>query len=138
MKEFMASSGLNESSSDHYESQRRVAGPSNHPQTSATGDASLHAEGTVPGAQPPVEIAGIKQRRSQESAAGVAAVVETMRFAWGRMGVTRGTQALLQGTRRMVLTVKAAPGQARTSDDTSPNFARAEPKRFLTRELAGE
>ena len=61
-----------------------------------TNNISLHAEGTVPGAQPPVEIAGAQQREQHGSAGGVASVVQTMRYVWGRMGITRGTQALLQ------------------------------------------
>jgi hypothetical protein len=90
----MASRGLSESSSDHYE--RRETGALDQSGTPPAKGASLHAEGTVPGAQSPIEIAGTKQRERHKSAAGVPAVVQTLRYVWGRMGVTRGTQALLQ------------------------------------------
>jgi molybdopterin-dependent oxidoreductase alpha subunit len=89
----MASGGGNESSSDHFEG-REFSGPP--PESSPAGDASWHAEGTVPGAQPPVDNTQTEQRYGHRSAAGVEAVVQTMRYVWGRMGVVRGTQALLQ------------------------------------------
>jgi molybdopterin-dependent oxidoreductase alpha subunit len=90
----MAFRGVSESSSDHYE--RRETGALGRSQSLEVKDPSLHAEGTVPGAQPPVEIEGTKQREHHGSAGGVPAVVETARFVWGRMGVIRGTQAMLQ------------------------------------------
>jgi molybdopterin-dependent oxidoreductase alpha subunit len=89
----MAASGTSGSASDHYERRETDALSQSEP---VAQDISLHAEGTVPGAQPPVEVAGAKQREHQGSAAGVAAVVQTMRYVWGRMGITRGIQALLQ------------------------------------------
>ncbi len=90
----MASRGLNESSSDHYE--RRDTGASRQPESPTAKETSMQPEGTVPGAQAPVEIAGTQQHAGHKSAAGVAAVIQTMRYVWGRMGITRGTQALLQ------------------------------------------
>ncbi|MBV9644006.1 MAG: FdhF/YdeP family oxidoreductase [Verrucomicrobia bacterium] len=56
----------------------------------------MHPEGAIPGAQPPIDIAGIKLRERHGSAAGLAAIVATMRYVWGGMGIARGTQALLQ------------------------------------------
>lgn len=90
----MASEGLSESSADHFE--RRETGLFDQSKPPPPKDASLHAEGTVPGAQPPVEIERTRQRERHGSAAGVTAVIQTMRYVWGRMGLTRGTQALLQ------------------------------------------
>jgi molybdopterin-dependent oxidoreductase alpha subunit len=92
-KDFMASQG-GASSSDHYE--RREIGAPDESKPLSPKDVSLHAEGTVPGAQGPVETAGTKQLEGHKSAAGAAAVVQTMRYVWGRMGIMRGTQALLQ------------------------------------------
>jgi molybdopterin-dependent oxidoreductase alpha subunit len=56
---------------------------------------SLHTDAVTPGAQPPVETAGTEQGKRHEIAAGLPAVNQTLRFAWGRMGVVKGTQALL-------------------------------------------
>jgi molybdopterin-dependent oxidoreductase alpha subunit len=90
----MASRGLSESSPDHYE--RRETGALDQSEARPGKDLSSHAEGTVPGAQPPIEVAGTKQRKRDESAAGARSVVQTLRYVWGRMGVIQGTQALLQ------------------------------------------
>jgi molybdopterin-dependent oxidoreductase alpha subunit len=61
----------------------------------AGSDQGLAPDGSVPGAQPPVETNPVKQTRRQEAAAGIPAIVETMRYVMGRMGVARGTLALL-------------------------------------------
>jgi molybdopterin-dependent oxidoreductase alpha subunit len=90
----MASRGLNESSADHLES--RGEGPLDQPDLPAADETSLHAEEGVPGSQPPVETKGIKQRERHRSAAGIPAVLQTLRYVWGRMGIGLGTQALLQ------------------------------------------
>src|SRR6516164_9223751 len=56
----------------------------------------LHTEGTIAGAQAPIEVGGIKVGKSHMSAAGVEGVRQSLRYVWGRMGVTRGTRALLK------------------------------------------
>ncbi|HZC37033.1 MAG TPA: FdhF/YdeP family oxidoreductase [Chthoniobacterales bacterium] len=53
-------------------------------------------EGSVPGAQPPIELEAARQTRRREAAAGISATVETARYVLRRMGVTRGVSALLQ------------------------------------------
>jgi molybdopterin-dependent oxidoreductase alpha subunit len=57
---------------------------------------SLHTETITPGAQPPVETQGIHQGKRREIAAGLPGVEEAVRYAWGRMGIVKGTQALMQ------------------------------------------
>src|SRR6516225_7975671 len=56
----------------------------------------LHTEGTIAGAQVPVEVKGTKLGKPHMSAAGIAGVRQSLRYVWGRMGVTRGTRALLK------------------------------------------
>src|SRR6202011_6327103 len=56
----------------------------------------LHTEETTPGAQPPIEIDGIKLGKPHTSAAGVEGVRQSLRYVWGRMGVVEGTKALLK------------------------------------------
>jgi molybdopterin-dependent oxidoreductase alpha subunit len=56
----------------------------------------LHTEGTVPGAQNPVEVDGTRLGKPHTSAAGIEGVRQSLRYAWGRMGVVKGTQALLK------------------------------------------
>jgi molybdopterin-dependent oxidoreductase alpha subunit len=67
----------------------------NQPERPST-ERSLHTDGITPGAQPPIETTGIHQGKRREIAAGLPAVEQTLRYAWGRMGVVKGTQALLQ------------------------------------------
>ena len=56
----------------------------------------LHTEATIPGAQGPVEIDGLKLGKPHTSAAGIEGVRQSLRYVWGRMGITRGTKALLK------------------------------------------
>jgi molybdopterin-dependent oxidoreductase alpha subunit len=51
---------------------------------------------SVPGAQAPIETEGVSQRRRHPVAGGLPAIYQAMRYAWGKMGVARGTQTLLQ------------------------------------------
>jgi molybdopterin-dependent oxidoreductase alpha subunit len=69
------------------------AGTSNH-QGRSTSNRHEQAKGTVAGAQPPADEAIQKERT--EVAAGIPAVIETLRFAWGKMGLIRGTKELLE------------------------------------------
>src|SRR5215471_20215710 len=59
------------------------------------GSALVAAE-SVPGAQGPIEVEEIKLGKSHATAAGVEGVRQSLRYAWGRMGVVRGTQTLLK------------------------------------------
>ena len=59
-------------------------------------DRDLAPSGSVPGAQPPVETDPAKQRRRQETAAGIPAIIRTLRYVMGRMGIARGTSALFE------------------------------------------
>src|SRR5260370_33812443 len=59
-------------------------------------NASLHTEETTPGAQPPIEIDGIKLGKPHTSAAGVEGVRQSLRYVWRRMGVAEGTKAHLK------------------------------------------
>jgi molybdopterin-dependent oxidoreductase alpha subunit len=56
----------------------------------------LKPDGTVPGAQPPIETDPVKQAKRSETAAGIPAIVQTMRYVMGRMGIVRGASALLE------------------------------------------
>jgi molybdopterin-dependent oxidoreductase alpha subunit len=56
----------------------------------------LHTEGTTAGAQAPIEVDDIKLGKSHMCAAGIEGVRQSLRYVWGRMGVTRGTRALLK------------------------------------------
>jgi molybdopterin-dependent oxidoreductase alpha subunit len=58
-------------------------------------DRNLAPSGSVPGAQPPIETNLAEQAKRHETAAGFPAIVETVRYVMGRMGVARGTLALL-------------------------------------------
>jgi molybdopterin-dependent oxidoreductase alpha subunit len=90
----MASRGSGESSTDYFENQGD--GPLDQSDLPAANETFLHPEEGVPGSQPPIDTKGIKQRERHASAAGIPAIVQTFRYVWGRMGVARGTQALLQ------------------------------------------
>src|ERR1700730_3315485 len=68
--------------------------PSSPPEDQDNG--FLHTEETTPGAQPPIEIDGIKLGKPHTSAAGVEGVRQSLRYVWGRMGVVEGTKALLK------------------------------------------
>ncbi len=72
-------------------------GPDSTPSTpgSASSLTPPTAEFT-PGAQPPIETAGTKIGASSSAAAGLKAVLNTAIFAWGQMGVARGTSSLLK------------------------------------------
>ena len=56
----------------------------------------LHTEGTIAGAQAPVEVGNVKLGKPHMSAAGIEGVRQSLRYVWGRMGVARGTGALLK------------------------------------------
>jgi len=63
----------------------------------AIADSSLlHTEGTIAGAQAPVEVGNVKLGKPHMSAAGIEGVRQSLRYVWGRMGVARGTGALLK------------------------------------------
>src|SRR5258708_39977615 len=59
-------------------------------------DRDLAPSGSVPGAQPPGETDPAKQRRRHETAAGIPAIIQTLRYVMGRMGIARGTSALFE------------------------------------------
>lgn len=59
-------------------------------------DSDLAPAGSVPGAQAPIETDPARQTKRQETAAGIPAIVQTMRYVMGRMGVARGTSALFE------------------------------------------
>jgi molybdopterin-dependent oxidoreductase alpha subunit len=59
-------------------------------------DRDLAPGGSVPGAQPPVETDPARQKRRHETAAGIPAVIQTMRYVMGRMGIARGTSTLFE------------------------------------------
>ena len=50
----------------------------------------------VPGAQPPIETEGTRLGKSSQAAAGMKAVINTFTYAWGQMGLARGTSSLLK------------------------------------------
>src|SRR5260221_11094731 len=50
----------------------------------------------VPGAQPPIETDPVRQTKRHETAAGFPAIVRTVRYVTGRMGVARGASALFE------------------------------------------
>src|SRR6516164_2876249 len=56
----------------------------------------LHTEGKNAGAQASVEVDHNKLGKPHKSAAGIERVRQSLRYVWGRMGVTRGTGALLK------------------------------------------
>ena len=58
-------------------------------------DRDLAPAGSVPGAQPPTETDPAQQAKRYEIAAGIPAIVQTVRYVMGRMGLVRGTSALL-------------------------------------------
>ena len=90
----LTSRGSGAPSADHFE--RPEISPLGRSESAPAKGSSMHPEGAIPGAQPPIDIAGIKLRERHGSAAGLAAIVATMRYVWGGMGIARGTQALLQ------------------------------------------
>src|SRR3981189_1729461 len=62
----------------------------------ASNQEPFSASELTPGAQPPVESNEVRQGHSHDSAAGLAAIFQTLRFTWGRMGQIRGSQALIE------------------------------------------
>jgi molybdopterin-dependent oxidoreductase alpha subunit len=62
----------------------------------ASNQEPFSASELTPGAQPPVESNDVRQGHPHDSAAGLAAIFQTLRFTWGRMGPIRGTQALIE------------------------------------------
>jgi molybdopterin-dependent oxidoreductase alpha subunit len=79
------------SSSNHArtEEAKRHPGP-------GRSDLDLAPEGSVPGAQPPIEAGSARQAKRHQTAGGIAAIVQTIRYVMGRMGIVRGTSALLK------------------------------------------
>lgn len=67
-----------------------------HPEPEIHDPSLLYTEGTVPGAQNPVEVDGTRLGKPHKSAAGIEGVRQSLRYAWGRMGVVKGTKALLK------------------------------------------
>ncbi|HEY0376348.1 MAG TPA: FdhF/YdeP family oxidoreductase [Pyrinomonadaceae bacterium] len=65
----------------------------------AGGDASEKVEhesaAHLPSAQPPVETYGIEVKQAGHAAGGIPAVVQTVKHAWGEMGVGRSLKTLL-------------------------------------------
>ena len=57
-------------------------------------DRGLAPDGSVPGAQPPIETDPLKQAKRHETAGGIPAIIQTVRYVMTRMGVVRGTSAL--------------------------------------------
>jgi molybdopterin-dependent oxidoreductase alpha subunit len=66
------------------------------PGSGSAPDRDLFPEGSVPGAQPPAEAIPTTQAKRQNVAGGVTAVISAMRYIMGRMGLIRGTSALLR------------------------------------------
>ncbi|HEY0386443.1 MAG TPA: FdhF/YdeP family oxidoreductase, partial [Pyrinomonadaceae bacterium] len=75
-----------------------VAAPDNASAlTSAHDDAEFAESERGPmSAQPPEELTGIKLEPVGKIAGGIPAIISTMKFAWGEMGVVRGTRTMLQ------------------------------------------
>ncbi len=63
---------------------------------SAKSATSLEPQPHTPGAQTPIETDGTKFGAASAAAAGLKAVMGTGTFAWGQMGVIRGTEAMLK------------------------------------------
>ena len=63
---------------------------------SAASATSLDPQPHTPGAQPPIETDGTKFGTASAAAAGLKAVIGTGAFAWGQMGVVRGTETMLK------------------------------------------
>lgn len=59
-------------------------------------DRGLAPDGSVPGAQPPIETDPLKQAKRHETAGGIPAIIQTVRYVMTRMGVVRGTSALFE------------------------------------------
>src|SRR6266404_363590 len=74
----------------------RTSGDPVQPGQEPADQSLLHTEGTIPGAQTPVEVEGIRLGKAHTSAAGIEGVKQSLRYVWGRMGVLRGTRALLK------------------------------------------
>src|ERR1700737_4633611 len=54
------------------------------------------ASESTPGAQPPIETVNTRQGHPHDAAAGLAAIYQTFRFTWSRMGPLRASQALIE------------------------------------------
>ncbi len=59
-------------------------------------DPNLAADGSVPGAEPPDDTASVHRGHRYTVAAGLPAVLQTLRYVWGNMGLVEGTQSLLR------------------------------------------
>jgi molybdopterin-dependent oxidoreductase alpha subunit len=57
---------------------------------------SASFEGAATPAQPPVEIDDLTVKQPSAVAGGVPAVISALKYAWGEVGVVRGTRALLK------------------------------------------
>jgi hypothetical protein len=66
-----------------------------HSRPGSSSDRDLAPEGSVPGAQAPIEADPAQQAKRHETAGGLPAIVQTVRYVMGRMGIVRGTSALL-------------------------------------------
>jgi molybdopterin-dependent oxidoreductase alpha subunit len=67
-----------------------------HPPEENGSNRDLLSDGSVHGAQPPIETDPAKQAKRHHIAGGIPAILQTVRYVMGRMGVARGTSALLE------------------------------------------
>jgi molybdopterin-dependent oxidoreductase alpha subunit len=65
-----------------------TAAPSQDAEVTGSDNAQLRA-------QPPEDLTGIERKPVGKVAGGIPAIVQTMKHAWGEMGVVRGTRTLL-------------------------------------------
>jgi molybdopterin-dependent oxidoreductase alpha subunit len=75
------------------------ASPSSLTEQSSNVKAIEHSssfEGVATSAQPPVEIEGLTIKPPSTVAGGVPAVMSALKYAWGEVGVVRGTRSLLK------------------------------------------
>src|SRR5262245_31374051 len=77
-------------------SGHKTRGDPDQPEHGPADGSLLHTEGSIPGAQTPVEVEGLKLGKAHTSAAGIEGVRQSLRYVWGRMGLARGTRALLK------------------------------------------
>src|SRR5260370_38175803 len=82
-------------------------------------DSDLTPAGSVPGAQGPIETDPARQTKRHETAAGIPAIVQTVRYVMGRMGIARGTSALFEANKIHGFDCKSC---AWPSPDNHPHF----------------
>jgi molybdopterin-dependent oxidoreductase alpha subunit len=76
----------------------RKDGPESNDPTAPSAEAatSQDVQPHTPGAQVPIETDGTKFAAASAAAAGLKAVLTTSAFAWGNMGIARGTETMLK------------------------------------------